>query len=263
MKNQQVMNDNIISTRNLGKKYFISRRRNAKEYLAAGIRTRFFLGLGVKKDVWALQNINLTIPRGVIAAVMGPNGSGKSTLLRLISDISDPSEGEIIVNGSVTPMLEAGVGFHPELTGRENIRLNAALMGLNGQGFREKFADIVDFSEIGQYLDVPLKRYSTGMIAKLAFSVATHQQKDILIIDEVLSVNDAAFREKSILRLQQLVQRGITILMVSHDNAILERLCDYGVLLNQGRLVDQGCYLTIRKNYSQVLNSECVHKGND
>lgn len=243
------MTVNAIEIRNLGKRYRIVsglpvNQEQQKPPFWAALSDRL-----KKRDVWAIKNFDIDIQAGSIVAIMGDNGSGKSTLLRLISEISDPTEGEIILRGSVTPMLEAGVGFHPELTGRENIYLNGTLMGLSRKELSSRFNDIVEYAGVREYLETPIKRYSSGMWARLAFAVATHQNRDILIVDEVLSVNDKGFREKSITRLKQLAETGVTILIVSHDVALLNQLCSHAILLKNGRLVAQGSYQAIHALY--------------
>ncbi|MBE1300492.1 MAG: ATP-binding cassette domain-containing protein [Alteromonadaceae bacterium] len=240
----------MIEINNLGKKYRI-RATDSLLFDEKNIFSRFLAKLQFlkKKDKWAIKNINLDIDKGSIVAVMGDNGSGKSTLLRLLSEISDPTEGSITLRGTVSPMLEAGVGFHPELTGRENIYLNGNLLGIGRRELVKKFEEIVTYAEITEYLDTPMKRYSSGMFARLAFAVATHLNRDILIVDEVLSISDISFREKSIKRLQNLARQGITILIVSHDVELLRSICDQAVLLKDGTLIKHGKYQEIHSLY--------------
>lgn len=228
----------IIETYDLGKKYRIHSPRNEgtdwKLYFESALH---FKGM---QDVWALKHINLQIEKGEIIALMGNNGSGKSTLFRLLSEITDPTEGEIILRGKVSSMIEVGVGFHLELSGRENIYLNGTVLGMSKAEIDNRFDEIVAFSEIEQYLDVPIKKYSNGMYVRLAFAVASHLRTDILLVDEVLSVSDQIFREKSIDKLRQLAQEGCTIMMVSHDTAILKNLCTTAIMLERGKLIAQG-----------------------
>lgn len=238
--------DKVIEVRNLGKRYNIPHVKSGQNKKWLGVFPAF---RSKTQSIWALRNLDVEIVRGSIMAIMGDNGSGKSTFLRLICEISSPSEGEIILRGTVAPMLEAGVGFHPELTGRENIYLNGALMGISRKDILLRFDDIVNFAEINEYLDTPMKRYSSGMFTRLAFAVATHQNRDILIVDEVLSINDVGFREKAILRLKKLAKNGVTILIVSHDVELLNRLCTDAVLIRGGELVQQGDYQTIHRLY--------------
>lgn len=241
-----VFPNKVIEVRNLGKQYRIPLVREEQGHKRGAV---CFPRRRKTQLVWAIRNIDIDIMRGSIVAIMGDNGSGKSTLLRLISEISDPSEGEIILRGTIAPMLEAGVGFHPELTGRENIYLNATLMGISRKDLALRFDEIVNFADIKGYLDTPMKRYSSGMFTRLAFAVATHQNRDILIVDEVLSINDVGFREKSIRRLKHLAENGVTILLVSHDVELLNSLCNHAILLQNGRLIAQGSYQEVRALY--------------
>lgn len=244
---------NVIETRNLGKKYKIP--STAPVIVQKNSLARWTSALKLRKtqEHWAIKNINIKIERGSVVAIIGKNGSGKSTLLRLLSEITDPTEGEIILRGSVSSMLEAGVGFHPELTGRENIYLNGTLMAISRKEIDEQFENIVAFSELTHYLDTPMKKYSSGMFARLAFAVATHLARDVLIVDEVLSISDSSFREKSIALLKQLAANGVTILVVSHDVELLKRLCHDAILLRSGSLIDTGKFDLI---YSQYFDSE-------
>ena len=208
------MSKPIIETFDLGKKYQIYSPDNAA--VKGGLANRLTSSVFSRKkqDVWALRHINIQIEKGDIVAVVGGNGSGKSTLFRLLSQISGPSEGEVILRGSVSCMLEAGVGFHDELSGRENIYLNGTLLGMTRAEIDKQFDDIVSFSEVEDYLNVPVKKYSSGMYVRLAFAVASYLRTDILLIDEVLSVGDESFRRKAIKRMKQMADEGCTILMV-------------------------------------------------
>jgi lipopolysaccharide transport system ATP-binding protein len=241
----------IIETHNLGKKYSIAAPTN--DPLENDKPLSFYSKLTQRlkrKDHWAIRHLNLTIERGSIVAVLGNNGSGKSTLFRLLSEITTPTEGSIVLRGSISSMLEAGVGFHPELTGKENIYLNGILLGQTRAQIHEQYQEIVSFSEIGDYINVPMKKYSSGMYTRLAFSVATHLKRDILIVDEVLSVSDQAFREKSVNKLEQLAKQGATILMVSHDVKLLQRLCHKAIYLKDGRLIESGNFDELFRAYS-------------
>jgi lipopolysaccharide transport system ATP-binding protein len=241
----------IIETHNLGKKYSIAAPTN--DPLENDKPLSFYSKLTQRlkrKDHWAIRHLNLTIERGSIVAVLGNNGSGKSTLFRLLSEITTPTEGSIVLRGSISSMLEAGVGFHPELTGKENIYLNGILLGQTRAQIHEQYQEIVSFSEIGDYINVPMKKYSSGMYTRLAFSVATHLKRDILIVDEVLSVSDQTFREKSVNKLEQLAKQGATILMVSHDVKLLQRLCHKAIYLKDGRLIESGNFDELFRAYS-------------
>ncbi|MCS7197417.1 MAG: ABC transporter ATP-binding protein [Candidatus Bipolaricaulota bacterium] len=189
---------------------------------------------------WALRDISFTVEHGEALGLIGPNGSGKSTLLRLIARTLYPTKGEIIVRGRVAPMIELGVGFHHELTGQENIYLNASLYGLTRREIDRVYHDIVEFSELGEFIDVPVKNYSTGMYARLGFSIAVHLDPDILLVDEVLAVGDERFQNKCLEKMLELRKQGKTIVFISHIAEIVQRLCDRACLLMQGRMVELG-----------------------
>lgn len=195
---------------------------------------------GVRDDFWALRNVDVSVRRGETVGLIGPNGSGKSTLLKVLAGILRPSEGSVSVKGRVASLLELGAGFDGELTGRENVYLNSALLGVPRQETDRLFAEIVSFSELGEYIDNPVKHYSSGMYVRLGFSVAVHIDPDILIVDEVLAVGDAAFQKKCIERIRDFQRRGKTILFVSHSAGLVEQLCSRTVLLSHGRVVFDG-----------------------
>jgi lipopolysaccharide transport system ATP-binding protein len=187
-------------------------------------------------EFWALRNINLEIEEGEIVGIIGRNGAGKSTLLKILSQITAPTEGKIHVNGRMASLLEVGTGFHPELTGRENVYLNGAILGMSRKEVSKKFDEIVDFSEVEEFIDTPVKRYSSGMYVRLAFSVAAHLEPEILIVDEVLAVGDAAFQKKCIGKMDEANSNGRTILIVSHNMALLSSLCKSAVVLSDGKV---------------------------
>lgn len=196
------------------------------------------LGIGKdKEDFYALKDINLTIHKGEVLGIVGPNGAGKSTLLKLLSQITFPTEGRITINGTLSSMLEVGTGFHPELTGRENIYLNGAIIGMRREEVSRKLDSIISFSGLQDFLDTPVKHYSSGMYVRLAFSVASHLEPDILLIDEVLAVGDEEFRKQCLAKLVDVSNQGRTIIMVSHQMSYLKDLCQTGCFLNNGNLV--------------------------
>ncbi len=185
--------------------------------------------------VWALKDINLSVKRGEVLGIIGKNGAGKSTLLKLLSKVTEPTTGSIKVKGRIASLLEVGTGFHPELTGRENIFLNGAILGMKKQEIKSKFDEIIDFSGIGRYLDTPVKRYSSGMYVRLAFAVAAHLEPEILIVDEVLAVGDADFQKKAIGKMQAVSSsEGRTVIFVSHNMAAINNLCTSAVLMENG-----------------------------
>ena len=198
-------------------------------------------GEGTTDFVWALRDINFEVNQGEIVGIVGRNGAGKSTLLKLLSRVTAPTEGKIFINGRIASLLEVGTGFHPELTGRENIFLNGAILGMNKQEIRARFDEIVEFSGCAKYIDTPVKRYSSGMHVRLAFAVAAHLETDILIVDEVLAVGDAEFQQKCLGKMQDLSRASQrTVLFVSHNMAAVRQLCPRSILMNQGTVVNSG-----------------------
>jgi ABC-2 type transport system ATP-binding protein len=191
-------------------------------------------------DFLALDGVDVTIREGESVAILGFNGSGKSTLLKLISGVMRPNRGRILVKGRVAGLIEVGAGFHPDLTGRENVYLNAAILGMNKQEIDERFDDIVAFSEISEFIDTEVKHYSSGMFLRLAFSVAIHTELDILLVDEILSVGDAPFQEKCRAKILELIEAGKTMVVVSHDQNIVSQLCNRGIVIRRGKVVFDG-----------------------
>ncbi|HET6244699.1 MAG: ABC transporter ATP-binding protein [Bacteroidetes bacterium] len=190
--------------------------------------------------VWALENINFTVKKGEILGIIGKNGAGKSTLLKILSRVTHPTMGQIKIKGRIASLLEVGTGFHPELTGKENIFLNGAILGMSKIEIKRKFDEIVEFSGVERYIDTPVKRYSSGMRVRLAFSVAAHLEPEILIIDEVLAVGDADFQKKCLGKMDEVAKQGRTVLFVSHQLGMVKTLCTRALLLREGRLVFEG-----------------------
>ncbi|MCK3770194.1 ABC transporter ATP-binding protein [Microbacterium aerolatum] len=188
----------------------------------------------------ALKGVDIVIREGESVAVLGLNGSGKSTLLKLVSGVMEPDEGQVLTRGRVAGLIEVGAGFHPELSGRENVFLNAAILGMKKHEIEARYDEIVAFSEIEQFIDQEVKHYSSGMFMRLAFSVAIHVELDILLVDEILSVGDAPFREKCRLKFEELVAAGKTLVVVSHDLDMVRGLCTRGVVINKGEVVYDG-----------------------
>ena len=191
-------------------------------------------------EFWALHDLNFQIPKGEVVGLIGANGSGKSTLLKILSRITEPTQGEVKIRGKVASLLEVGTGFHPELTGRENVYINGAILGMTRREVDAKFDEIVEFSGVSDFIDTPIKRYSSGMTVRLGFAVAAHLDPDILIVDEVLAVGDAAFQKKCIGKMQSISSSGRTIIFVSHNMASVEALCTHGHMLENGKLVKSG-----------------------
>lgn len=192
------------------------------------------------KEFWALRDVEFEIPRGEVVAIIGRNGAGKSTLLKVLSRITKPSSGRAVINGRVGSLLEVGTGFHPELTGRENVYLNASIIGMRKAEVDAKFDEIVDFSEVGDFVDTPVKHYSSGMRVRLAFAVAAHLEPEVLFVDEVLAVGDAAFRRKCMDKVRQIGENGATVMVVSHNAQAVASMCSRALWLNHGELVADG-----------------------
>jgi lipopolysaccharide transport system ATP-binding protein len=204
------------------------------------------------RELWALSDVSFDVHRGEVVGVIGRNGAGKSTLLKILSRITEPTSGRVVMTGRVASLLEVGTGFHPELSGRENIYLSGAILGMRRGEIRRKFDEIVAFSEVERFLDTPVKRYSSGMQVRLGFAVAAHLEPEILIVDEVLAVGDAAFQRRCLAKMEDVTHEGRTVLFVSHNMASVESLCSRGVLLQAGRVVADG---EVRQVVEQYLHS--------
>ena len=244
------MSDTVIRVENLGKKYTLSHQREGgKKYKAlrdvvadsAKSVGQRLLGKGrgedpSSEDFWALKDVSFEIKQGDRVGIIGRNGAGKSTLLKILSRITEPTTGEIRIKGRVASLLEVGTGFHPELTGRENIYLNGAILGMCKAEIRRKFDEIVDFAEVERFLDTPVKRYSSGMYVRLAFSVAAHLEPEILVVDEVLAVGDTAFQKKCLGKMEDVGEEGRTVIFVSHQMSAIEHLCHRAIVLGSGNV---------------------------
>ena len=241
-----------ICVENLGKKYLLQHQASGKRYVAlrdvlAEKAKALFSNrkskIGNRKSVeefWALKDVSFEIQQGEAVGIIGRNGAGKSTLLKLLSRITEPTTGRIRLRGRVVSLLEVGTGFHPELTGRENIFLNGAILGMSRAEIRKKFDEIVAFADVEKFLDTPVKRYSSGMYMRLAFAVAAHLEPEILVVDEVLAVGDAAFQKKCLGKMQDVSKGGRTVLFVSHNMGAVTSLCRTAIWLHQGQVVKTG-----------------------
>lgn len=248
------MDKPIIEVKNVGKKYNINHSSGGyialRDVLANVVKSPFsFLknkakqvaGLDKKEEFWALKDISFNVNRGEVVGVIGANGAGKSTLLKILSQITPPTEGEVILRGRVGSLLEVGTGFHPELSGRDNIFLNGAILGMKRKEIEKKFDAIVAFANIEKFLDTPVKHYSSGMYVRLAFSVAAHMEPDILLVDEVLAVGDAEFQKKCLGKMDEITKsHGRTILFVSHNLAAIRNLCHRTILIEKGKIAFSG-----------------------
>ena len=246
------MSDTVIQVENLSKRYIIGHQRGKGDGLRHAIeaavrnplqwlRNRQQAVSGESEEFWALKEVSFEIKQGEVVGIIGRNGAGKSTLLKILSRITEPTSGRIQIQGRVASLLEVGTGFHPELTGRENIFLNGAILGMARTEIKRKFDEIVAFSEIEKFLDTPVKRYSSGMYVRLAFAVAAHLEPEILIVDEVLAVGDAAFQKKCLGKIESVAgQEGRTVIFVSHQIAAVTRLCQRALWLDGGRVQEFG-----------------------
>jgi lipopolysaccharide transport system ATP-binding protein len=262
------MSETVINVENLSKRYVIGHQRAPTEGIRHVIesalhapfkwfRSRREVKKQEKEEFWALKDVSFKVERGEVVGLIGRNGAGKSTILKLLSRITEPTTGSIYMEGRMASLLEVGTGFHPELTGRENIFLNGAILGMPKEEIVRKFDEIVAFSEIEKFLDTPVKRYSSGMYVRLAFSVAAHLDPDILIVDEVLAVGDASFQSKCMAKMQEARSQPRTVLFVSHNLKAVESFCSRGIVLEKGRVTFNGPVKEALQHYAASLKIEC------
>jgi lipopolysaccharide transport system ATP-binding protein len=251
-----------IHVEGLGKRYHIGQRQRylaLRDRLGAILRApvrlwnSHFDGVARSKEIWALRDVCFEVARGEVMGVIGRNGAGKTTLLKILSRVTEPSAGWAEIRGSVGSLLEVGTGFHPELTGRENIYLNGAILGMGRREIARKFDDIVSFSEVAEFLDTPLKHYSTGMQMRLAFAVAAHFEPEILLVDEVLAVGDLAFQKKCLGKMDDVARCGRTIIFVSHQMNQIRRLCARVIWIDGGRLREDGPAAQVVSSYETAM----------
>ena len=235
-----------LSFDHVSKKYRI-RQEDATHH--AGWINKMRSRLGPRKDFWALRDVNFEVTRGETLGIIGHNGSGKSTILKLMASITTPTRGEITIRGRIAALLEVASGFHPELTGRENIFLHGSIIGMRRREIHAKLDRIIDFAEIRPFIDLPVKRYSSGMFVRLGFSIAAHLEPEILLLDEVLAVGDMTFQKKCVERILELSRSGMTIVFISHDLAAVERLCERAILLERGQVVGEGPVSALTAQY--------------
>lgn len=254
----------IIRVDNLSKRFEINAAQThstLRAQLAHSLRSITRRGSPQQEDrdfIWALRDVSFDLQPGEVLGIVGQNGSGKSTLLKIISRITPPTIGRVIIRGRVASLLEVGTGFHPELSGRENIYMNAAILGMSRQEIRRKFDEIVAFAEVERFIDTPIKRYSSGMYMRLAFSVAAHLEQEILVVDEVLAVGDASFQKKSLGKMEDVSHQGRTVLFVSHNMGALTALCPRSIWLNKGKLMMDGPTGEVIREY---VKTNAVNKG--
>lgn len=263
------MSDIVIKSENLSKKYRLGviNRRQLVDQIESWVARKMGRPdphayvfdhatdrMPTPYDFWALKNVNFEIKRGEIVGIMGRNGSGKSTLLKLLSRITAPTSGQALIKGRVASLLEVGTGFNPELTGRENVYLNGSILGLKNHEINERYKNIVEFAEIADFMDTPVKRYSSGMRVRLAFAVAANLEPDIMILDEVLAVGDAKFQNKCLNRINEIKDTGVTILFVSHSAQSVMELCSHGILLEEGKVKLAGTATDVAKTFYQSMD---------
>lgn len=255
----------ILEVHQLAKKYKISHRSDAYLSLRERMLNSFRFNRSNVEDFWAVNDVSFEILPGESVGIIGRNGAGKSTLLKLLSKITPPTKGKIISRGRIASLLEVGTGFHPELSGRENIFFNGSLLGMKRKEIESKFDEIIDFSGVEKFLDTPLKHYSSGMQLRLAFSVAAFLEPEILIIDEVLAVGDAEFQRKCLGKMDAVSKSGRTILFVSHNMAAIENLCKRGILLNAGSIMCQDRTVDVIRKYQNLFDKGLVsnYKADD
>ncbi|MFN8421286.1 MAG: ABC transporter ATP-binding protein [Anaerolineae bacterium] len=244
----------VIRAHELGKQYSITRSKSAKigsERLIADLQQDQPQQRGKIERIWVLQDVSCEVRQGQVLAVIGRNGAGKSTLLKIISRITEPTAGYVDIRGRVGSLLEVGTGFHPDLTGRENVFLNGTILGMRRRDIARRFDEIVEFAEIARYIDIPVKRYSSGMYMRLAFAVAAHTDADILLVDEVLAVGDVSFQRKALEKIASLTTMGCTTLFVSHNSHSIRQFCDSAIVLEKGRLVFNGTPDEAVRHYMQ------------
>ncbi len=249
------MSETAIKVENVAKRFQINMPQ-ATETIRGQLTSSLKAMLGHKRPqvegqdyIWALRDISFELKRGEVLGVVGKNGSGKSTLLKILSRITPPTRGRLEITGRVASLLEVGTGFHPELSGRENVYMNAAILGMRREEIRRKFDEIVEFAEVAKFIDTPIKHYSSGMYMRLAFSVAAHLEQEILVVDEVLAVGDAAFQKKSLGKMDEVAHQGRTVLFVSHNTGALATLCPRSILLAEGVLLMDGKTSDIIQEY--------------
>lgn len=250
MSSNRVSEDQIsVSFRNVTKRYYLLHQKTLKELLTALIQ-----GKKTKNEFYALKKTSFEIKKGESVGIIGKNGSGKSTILKLVAGVTNPTSGQVRVYGKIAPLIELGAGFHPELSGKENIFLNGVILGMKRQEIQTKLQSIIDFSELQDFIDQPVKHYSSGMYLRLAFAVAVHTDPDILLVDEILAVGDAAFQKKCFIKLEEFKQRGVSIIFVSHSLDMVLDFCDRSIVLDEGMIVVDSKTKRSVATYKKIIN---------
>lgn len=269
------MSDKVIQVENLGKKYIIGHQKQENYTALRDVMANGVKELGQKllkpwgkslpnpgyEEFWAMKDVSFEIKQGDRVGIIGRNGAGKSTLLKIISRITEPTTGRIRIKGRVASLLEVGTGFHPELTGRENIFLNGAILGMSRAEIKRKFDEIVAFAEVERFLDTPVKRYSSGMYVRLAFAVAAHLEPEILVVDEVLAVGDAQFQKKCLGKMEDVGKEGRTVLFVSHNIGMIRSLCQRCILLSDGKVIQDEVTESVLTKYLSIIGLDEATNG--
>lgn len=267
------MSEIVIRAENLSKRYRIGQTRekyktlrdtiaNAAQSSWRGLQSLYQKRSGAKgggdgdQIFWALNEVSFEVRRGEVVGIIGRNGAGKTTLLKILARITEPTSGYVDVSGRIGALLEVGTGFHQELTGRENIYLSGAILGMRREEINRKLEEIIEFAEVSKFIDTPVKRYSTGMYLRLAFSVAAHLEPEILLVDEVLAVGDVAFQKKCIGKMEDVASEGRTVLFVSHNLAVIKEMCDTSIVMNDGQNVFRGPVVEGLSHYSQIISAK-------
>lgn len=237
-----------IEFRGVSKRFQLQEGATLREFLPAALK-----GQGWSEPFYALRDVSFSIARGETVGIIGRNGSGKSTALKIIAGVMAPTTGDVRVRGRVSPLIELGAGFHPDLTGRENVILNGCILGMSSREVRERFDDIVSFAELWDFIDTPVKRYSSGMYMRLGFSVAVHSDPDVLLVDELLAVGDAHFQEKCLAEMHEFQSRGVTIVLVSHQMPLVEKFCQRAILIDGGHLIEEGGPRAVVPHYLELV----------
>ena len=242
--------DLAIDFRHVSKRFRFHEGKTLREFVPA-----FLGGRAFKDTFYALSDVSFSVARGETLGIIGRNGSGKSTALKLMAGVMAPTEGEVLVAGRISPLIELGAGFHPDLTGRENVLLNASILGMRTREAKRRLQAIVDFAELWDFMDTPVKRYSSGMYTRLGFSVAVHSDPDILLVDEVLAVGDTAFQEKCLQKMRDFQAQGVTMVYVSHGLEVVKQFCHRAVLLDGGHLRAEGDPAAVVQTYLDMVSS--------
>lgn len=245
------MNEVVVSLQSVSMCFRMTTEKitTFKEYFVKFLKRQV-----VYKQFWALKDVNFQIHKGELFGILGLNGAGKSTLLKVIAGVLKPTQGKVVINGTMAPLIELGAGFDPELSARENIYLNGAVLGISKKEMDRRFSYIVEFSELEEFIDVPIKNFSSGMYARLGFSIATSIEPDILIVDEILSVGDFKFQQKSENRIKEIIEKGATVILVSHSIDQIRNLCSRGVIIEKGEVIKVGDIGEICEHYYSRYN---------